>query len=61
MEQHTIAFIDLDDGDEATVIVRRVEEGIGLTLSKSSGSDLEAFISAFEAQKVAEALRSLTQ
>jgi hypothetical protein len=58
MDQQTISFTDLDDGDGATVIVRRVEGGVGLTVSKRSDGDVEAFIPLAEAQRVADAVRA---
>jgi hypothetical protein len=61
MVRATVSFEDLSDDDEVSVTVRRVEGGVGLSISKRSNGDLETFIPLWEAQKVAEALRDLTQ
>jgi hypothetical protein len=58
MDQQSISFTDLDDGDEGTVIVRRVEGGVGLAVSKRSDGDVEALIPLNEAERVAAAIRA---
>jgi hypothetical protein len=47
----TFTFNDMDDGDEATVIVRAVRGGVGLTLSKKADGDVEVFIPSVIAAK----------
>jgi hypothetical protein len=61
MDQHTFSFADLDDGDETTLVVRRVEGGVGLTISKRLGGDVEAFMPGAEAQRIADALRAASE
>jgi hypothetical protein len=48
---------DLDDGDEATIVVRTADGGVGLTLSKKAGGDIEAFMPRLVAADVAAELR----
>jgi hypothetical protein len=61
MEQQTFSFVDLDDGDETTVVVRSVEGGVGLTISKRHNGDVETFVPGAEAQRIADALRAANQ
>ena len=60
METQTLTFTDLDDGDEAIVIVRAVSGGIGLTLSKKTDGDLEVFMPVEIAGQLAAALREVS-
>lgn len=61
MDQRTFSFKDLDDGGETTVIVRRVDGGVGLALSKRANGDLEASIPLVEAQRLADGLREVAE
>ena len=56
--EETLTFDDLDDGGESTVIVRTVPGGAGLTVSKKADGDLEVFMPAAIAERVATALRA---
>jgi hypothetical protein len=55
--EKTLTFEDLNDGDEAVVVVRRLDGGVGLTLSKRTNGDIEAFMPPVVAERLAEALR----
>jgi hypothetical protein len=61
MDQLTFLFTDLDDGDDTTVIVRGVEGGVGLAVSKRNGGDVETFVPIAEAYRIADALRAASQ
>jgi len=54
----TITFDDIEDGEETIVIVRAVSGGIGLTVSKKTNGDLEVFMPATAASRVAAALQN---
>jgi len=57
MEQQIFKFADLDDGDESLVIVRPVDGGVGLAMSKSADGDFEVFVPADIATRIGDALR----
>jgi hypothetical protein len=61
VESQTFTFTDLDDGDEAIVIVRAVSGGVGLTLSKKTDGDLAVFMAVETASQLAEALVQVTR
>jgi hypothetical protein len=53
----TLTFDDIDDGDESVVTVRKLPNGVGLTLSKKSDGDVEVVMPQASAERVASALR----
>lgn len=61
MEQRTFNFSDLDDGDEAVVIVRAVSGRVGLALSKREDGDVEVFMPTDVASALADALIDATR
>jgi hypothetical protein len=60
-EQLTLSFTDVDDGSETVVMVRAVADGVGLTLSKRVGGDLEVFMPSGVAAELVDALREVTR
>jgi hypothetical protein len=57
----TFPFTDVEDGDESVVLVRSVEGGIGLAVSKQSASDVEVFLPPAVADLIADALRDASR
>jgi hypothetical protein len=43
-ECENFTFTDVSDGDEVWVVIRAIEGGTGLALSKRSDGDLEVFM-----------------
>jgi hypothetical protein len=52
----TIVTTDAETGDEAVVVVRAALDQVALTLSLRSDGDVEVFLSADDARRVAAAL-----
>lgn len=61
MEQRTFNFTDLEDGDEAVVILRAVSGSVGLALSKRNDGDVEVFMPTEVASALADALLEATR
>ena len=56
MEQQGFVFRDRETGGEGYCSVRTVGDSIGIATSVASGGDLEVFLDAADAQKLAELL-----
>ena len=54
-------FTNLDDGDDAFALVRRVPGGVGLTVSLKSNGDTEVFMPTAVAEDVAAALNAAAE
>ena len=60
MERRTFNFTDVQDGDEAVVILRAVSGSVGLTLSKRENGDVEILMPTDVASALADALHAAT-
>ena len=54
----TICFADRDSGDDAVVVVRTVEEMVGVALSLRTNGDVEVFFGAEELDQLVDALQT---
>lgn len=52
----TICFSDRENGDEAVIVVRAVENSVGLALSLKKNGDIEVFLRAQELDQLIDAL-----
>ena len=56
MTDATICFSDMENDDEATVIVRTLENSVGLTLSLRKDGDIEVFLRTQELDQLIDVL-----
>ena len=57
MQIATVRFTDRDCGDEASAIVRVMDETVGLALSLKQNGDIEVFFGTQELDQLIEALQ----
>jgi hypothetical protein len=53
-----VTFLDRNTGDEGVVLVRVIDDVVGLTLSLKRNGDMEVFFGAEELDRVVDALQA---